>query len=150
MRRGTKIFTILAATLAVMFLSSGLLLAGSIAINGMVTVRVNETQADGTDVYVPVPAGLIYAGLAVMPLLAEDELAEMRAELGEWGPFLVAAAEAFEDCPDAVLVDVQDGDETVRIVKRGRSLDVLVDGRDGKVHVTVPAAMFRHVAKMIA
>jgi hypothetical protein len=150
MRRGTKIFTTLAAMMAVMLLGSGLLLAGTVAVNGLVTVQVDESGPDGTDVYIPVPAGLLYAGLALVPMFAGDELDEMRQEIGEWGPFLTAAAEAFEDCPDAVLVDVQDGDETVRIVKRGRALDVFVDGHDGKVHITVPAALFRHVVKAVA
>lgn len=142
MRRGAKFLTLVAATLAVLILGSGLLLAGTIAATGMVTVRVNEQGPEGTNLFVPVPAGLLYVGLAALPhILPDEELAEIRTELGELGPAIAALGEALEDCPDAVLVDVQDHGESVKVIKSGRSLLIHVnDGRD-QFRISVPAAL---------
>jgi hypothetical protein len=143
MRRGAKFLTIVAATLAVLILGSGLLLAGTIAATGLVTVRVNEQGPEGTNLYVPVPAGLLYLGLAALPhVLPDEELAEIRTELGELGPAIAALGEALEDCPDAVLVDVQERGESVRITKQGRSLLIHVDDGRDEVRISVPAALF--------
>lgn len=137
-----RFLTIVAATMLVLILGSGLLLAGTIAATGLVTVRVNEQGPEGTNLYMPVPAGFLYLGVAALPyVLSEEDLAEIRADLGEVGPAIAALGEALEDCPDAVLVDVQDHGESVRITKRGRSLLIHVDDGRDQVRISVPAAL---------
>jgi len=148
MTRPAKVLTIIAIVLLALPIGCGLLLAGSIVTSGVVTVKVNETKPGGTHLFVPVPAGLVYLGLDVLPLLDHDHgMAKARREVGAWGPAIQAAAQSLEDCPDAVLVDVQERNETVKIVKVGRTIEIRVHGDDGDVHVSLPAHVFTRVAR---
>lgn len=146
-----KLFLIAAGFFAVVLLGSGLLLAGTVAVGGLVTVKVEENRADGTNLYIPVPAALLDLGLALVP---DHELAEVQADLrrdlGDWGPAVAASLGAFADCPDGLLLEAQDGAETVRIEKRGRSFLVHVNDGETEVRVSVPARFLGRVAKMVA
>lgn len=146
-----KVFVVLAGFFAVMIVGSGLLIAGTIAVGGLVTVKVEEDRADGTNVYVPVPAALLDLGLALVP---DEEMArvqaDLREDLGDWGPAFAASLEAFEDCPDGLLLEAQDGAETVRIEKRGRSFLIHVDDGTSDVRISVPARFLGRVARMVA
>lgn len=147
MKRGLKVLTVAVAIVGMLFVSSGVLLAASVVRSGMVTVHVKEKQdGQNTNVYVPVPAGLIYGGLALAEVFAPEELAKARTEIGEAGPALAEVLRALEDCPDAVLVDVQDDDEHVQIAKRGRSFEIHVKDGESDVHVSLPAGLMSRIA----
>ncbi len=151
MSRGLKVLTVVVAIVGMLFVSSGVLLAASVVRSGVVTVHVKEKQDTGTsNVYVPVPAGLIYAGLSAAQLFAPDELAEARREIGDAGPAMAEVLRALEDCPDAVLVDVQDDDEHVQIVKRGRNFEIRVHDAEADVHVSLPAGLMSHIANTLS
>lgn len=150
MSRGLKIFVGIAVGFAVLLLGSGLLIAGTIAATGLVTVNVHD-KTEGTHVFLPVPAVALYLGLDLLPLVMDDaDLADMRRDLGDWGPFVAATVQGLADCPDGVLVDVRDRDETVRIVKEGRSFEIHVRNRDESVDISVPARVFTKVARFVA
>lgn len=146
-----KLFLVAAGFFAVIILGSGLLLAGTVAVGGLVTVKVEEQRADGTSLYIPVPAAFLDLGLALVP---DHELAEVQADLrrdlGDWGPAFAASLDAFADCPDGLLLEAQDGAETVRIEKRGRSFLVHVNDGQTEVRVSVPARFLGRMARMIA
>jgi len=151
MTRPAKVITIIAIALLALPVGCGLLLAGSLVTQGVVTVKLNETKAGGTNLYVPVPAGLLYLGLDLLPLLDRNhEMARARREMGTMGPALAAAMQSLEDCPDAVLVDIQDRGETVRIVKHGRTIEIRVHDHDGDVNISLPAHIFTRVARQFA
>src|SRR6476659_1071360 len=79
MRRGSRVFAVFAGSLAVFVMGSGLLLATT----GVATVRVKEKQADGVHLYLPVPALVLYAGSAILPLaMPPAERARIAAGLG--------------------------------------------------------------------
>jgi len=148
MTRPAKVLTIVAIAILAIPVGATLLLAGSLVAHGVVTVKVNEAKPDGTHVYVPVPAGLLYLGMDLLPLLDHNgELRKARHEMGPWAPAAAAALESFEDCPDAVLVDVRDHGETVKIVKQGRSINIEVHDHDGTVSISLPAHLFTRVAR---
>ena len=150
MSRGAKIVVGIAAGFAILLLGSGLLVAGTVAATGLVTVNVHD-KAEGTHIYLPVPAALVYLGLDLFPLLADDnDIAEMRRDMGEWGPFVSATLEGLADCPDGVLVDIRDHDETVRIVKEGNSFEIRVRSNSDSVDISVPARLFSKVARFVA
>ena len=150
MSRGMKIFVGIAVAFAVFLVGSGLLVAGTIAATGVVTVNVHD-KSDGTHVYLPVPAVALYLGMDLLPLVMDDaDLADMRRDLGDWGPFVAATLQGLADCPDGVLVDVRDRDETVRIVKEGRSFEIHVRSRDESVDISVPAGVFTKVSRFVA
>lgn len=146
-----KLFVVFAGFFVVMIVGSGLLIAGTVAVGGLVTVKIQEDRADGTNLYLPVPAALLDLGLMLVP---DEEMAEMRADLredlGDWGPAFAASLEAFEDCPDGLLLEAQDGTETVRIEKRGRSFLIHVDDGASNVRISVPARFLGRVARMAA
>jgi len=139
-------------TLAVLVVGSGTLLAASVVRGGMVTVKIHETGPRGEKhLYVPVPAALVNLGLDMVPMLTgRDVFGKVRADLGDMGPAMAAALTELEDAPDAVLVDIQDGRENVRIVKEGSSLEIQVDGPDGQVEISLPASLLGRIAREIA
>ncbi|HXO19206.1 MAG TPA: hypothetical protein VOA87_04690 [Thermoanaerobaculia bacterium] len=146
MTRGTRTFAIVAGSLAVLLVGSGLLLAATVAASGLVTVQVHEKE-DGRHFYLPVPAAFLHAGIAFLPLaIPAGERAHMRAELDCKGPALAALFREIERCPDAVLVDVLDHGQSVRFVKEGRTLTVRVRGGDADVDVSLPVSVLTHFA----
>ena len=150
MSRGAKIFVGIAAGFAILLLGSGLLVAGTIAATGLVTVNVHD-KAEGTHIYLPVPAMAVYLGMDLLPLVMDDgELAQMRRDIGDWGPFVAATLQGLADCPDGVLVDVRSRNETVRIVKEGRSFEIRVRNQHESVDISVPARLFTKVARFVA
>ena len=151
MKTTAKVMLILVAAFGTLLMGSGFLLAASIVQSGLVTVKVHESGPDGTRLYLPVPAVLVHAGLSVLPALIErDVWEEVRTDLGEWGPVAAEALRAVEDSPDAVLVEIENDRESVRIEKDGRTLEIRVrDGKDS-FEISVPASLLGRVAREIA
>ncbi len=146
-----KVLLVFVAATGILLMGSGFLLAASIVQTGLVTVKVNESGPNGTHLYLPVPAVLVHAGLAVLPALIEEDVWEdVRTDLGEWGPVAAEALRAVEDAPDGVLVEIENDREYVRIEKDGRSLEVRVrDGKDS-FEISLPASLLGRVAREIA
>lgn len=151
MKTATKVLLILAAATGILILGSGFLLAASVVHTGLVTVKINESGPDGTHLYLPVPAILVHAGMAVLPALVEEDVwEEVRTDLGEWAPVAAEVLRAVEDSPDAVLVEIENDREHVRIEKDGRTLEIRVrDGRDS-FEISLPASLLGRVAREIA
>lgn len=151
MKTAKKVLLILAAMTGILLLGSGFLLAASVVTTGMVTVKVHESGPHGAHLYLPVPAVLVHAGMTVLPaLVQEDVWEEVRTELGEWGPVAAEVLRSVEDAPDAVLVDIENAHEHVRIEKDGRMLEIRVrDGRDS-FEISLPASLLGRVAREIA
>jgi len=151
MKTAMKVLLVLVAAFGLLLMGSGFLLAASIVQSGLVTVKVNESGPHGTRLYLPVPAVLVHAGLSVLPALIEEDVwEEVRTDLGEWAPAAAEALRAVEDSPDAVLVDIENDHESVRIEKDGRTLEIRVrDGKDS-FEISVPASLLGRVAREIA
>jgi hypothetical protein len=149
MSKGAKILLAAAMTIVVLVIGSGLMLAATVARAGMVTVRVHEP---GKHIDLHLPAAVLYLGMDLLPLVLDDEdfAAEIRADLGEHRHAVAAALRELENVPDAVLVDVQDGSESVRISKRGRYLEIHVVNPEGTFDISLPAGVLGRVARVIA
>jgi hypothetical protein len=102
---------------------------------GTLRVEVREKGVNGTHVFLPVPVNLVRIGMNFVP---ERELDEARAELEPWMPAVRAILLELANGPDGTLVEVEDGAETVHIVKRGGELIIDVDTPDETVHLAVP------------
>jgi hypothetical protein len=151
MTRTAKVLTIVALALLALPVGATLLVAGSVVAHGVVTVNVQESKEGGTHLYLPVPADLLYLGMDLLPVLDQHgELARARREVGPWAPVAKAAMESLEDCPDAVLVDVQQHGQTVKIVKVGRSIEIDVHGQGDDVHISLPAHLFTRALRQFA
>ncbi len=151
MTRTAKVLTIIGLSILALPVGATLLVAGSVVAHGVVTVNVQESKAGGTHLYLPIPADLLYLGMDLLPVLDQHgELARARQEVGPWAPVAQAAMESLEDCPDAVLVDVQEHGQTVKIVKVGRSIEIDVHDAGDVVHISLPAHLFTRALRQIA
>ena len=112
----------------------------TVAATGTVQVMVNEHGPDGTKLWIPVPAILFDAALFAVPRIAPpEEMAEARAEIEPYLPALRQMADALEDLPNAVLVEVESPTEHVRISKSFGTFYIEVHDQDADVSVQVPA-----------
>jgi hypothetical protein len=137
----TKILIGFTAGLVGLFSACGIaLLQGGIA-----TVYVEEGDFW---IYVPVPVTAVEVALNFVP---EPEIAEVRRELEEAKEILPAVLEALRECPDAVFVEVESGDDRVWIEKRNGSLIIKVRSSDDtNVHVRVPIRGACRVVEKVA
>ena len=151
MRRSAKILLVLATACAVLMIGSGVLLAASVVRAGTLRVKIHEPGPEGLNVNVAIPAAVVHLGLSVLPWMLDDDVtAKIRTDLGEHRHAVAAALRELEDVPDAVLVDVENATEKVRISKEGRSLQIFVDNADGKFEITLPASLLGRIAREIA
>ncbi|HEX2224997.1 MAG TPA: hypothetical protein VHN15_12405 [Thermoanaerobaculia bacterium] len=155
MSLGLKILTVVLGVFAVLFVGAGLALATTVVRAGMVTLEVQERH--GEDLHLAIPAGLLYAGLALAPSMSEEVEAEferarreIELELGGMGPDLAALLQDLEDCPDAVLLEARSPGEHVRIEKRGRNLTIHVRDAGSNVNISIPAALMSRLAGAVS
>ncbi len=151
MSKGAKVLLAIATTFVVLLIGSGVLLAASVVRAGTMRVKIQEPGRHGTNVDLAIPAAVVHLGLNVLPWVMNGDLsAEIRTDLGEYGPAVAAALQELEDAPDAVLVDIRDASEHVRITKEGRSLEISVDNAEGQFEITLPASLLGRIAREIA
>lgn len=113
-----------------------LTLAGAAFISaGTVQISVREKGPDGFSISLPVPVNLASSALSFIP---ENEMEEIRAEIGPWMPVVEVVLDELSRCPDGRLIEVEDDRETVSVVKRGGRLVIDVDTRDETVHLSLP------------
>jgi hypothetical protein len=135
------------AKLGVGVLGTALVGGAALSSEGFIHVKVHENQADGTHLNLIVPAAAVPIALSFVP---GDNLRDASKELREYMPIIDAAIPALRECPDGVLVEVQDATDHVLITKSGGSvlIDVTDPGED--VHVSVPLRAAQHALHEIA
>jgi hypothetical protein len=122
-------------TAGVILLSIPLLLLGLVAGTGLVVVDVKPS--DGPRIVLPVPLFLAHAALAFAPERAtEVEI----PELGEYSEIAARLVAELRDCDDAILVEVDDGNDHVLIEKIGGELAIEVSSDREQVSVRIPLA----------
>lgn len=120
--------------------------AGYVAHTGIATVSVENASPDGGRILVPVPMAVAHVALAAMP---DEELEELRREVGPYAPVLVTLAEELEDTPDCVLVEVIDHHNRVVIRKEGRKLRIDVTSGAERVRVKVPIRSLSRITEQV-
>jgi hypothetical protein len=137
------------ATAILVFVGAGIFMLATVVFQtGILYVEVQEKKPDGHHLYIPVPVVLAHAAVACVP---DKELREVRAELTPRKDLIVAACNAFSDCPDGAFVEYTNGNqEHVTVAKRGRYLTVDVNSRDEKVKVRVPIWSVRNLVTQLA
>lgn len=113
-----------------------LLTAIFIGATGVVVVDVKEGGPDGHHFMIPVPLALAQAALSFAP--AEARYVEC-PDFAPYRDLTLRILEELDSIPDAVLVEVEDGNEHVLIRKEGKNLRVnVVDGADQVVDCKIP------------
>jgi hypothetical protein len=121
----------------------GLLAAAVYASGGVVTVKV-DNRDEGIRFTVPVPSVIVSAAVATADqFVPEEEMMQIQAQIGDWGPYVEGLLEALVETPDAVLVEVFDHGEHVVVRKSGGLLKVEVNGADISVQVSIPARLVK-------
>jgi hypothetical protein len=116
--------------------------------SGSVRLAVHENRTDGVDLAVTLPGALVNAAIALIPMPA-DLVLEPRWE--GMLPALRSVADQLATMPDAVIVDVDDHGDRVRVAKVGRELVIRVLSREERVEIALPIESVRRlVAKLEA
>lgn len=102
---------------------------------GTVRIDVHEAGSAGSDVSVRVPGAIVNAAIALLP---EPRIVEFDTQFAEFAPALLAISEHLEKMPDAVLVDVREGGESVRVERAGSEIVVRVSSGDERVEIAIP------------
>jgi hypothetical protein len=115
---------------------------------GFIHVAVDDHGGDPISIRIAVPAVLAGAALTVAPhAMPAEARAEVRHELERYQPLLRELAAELERCPDATLVEVEDGTDHVVVRKEGNSLIIRVRSDDADVDVQVPVALAGHALR---
>ena len=127
----------------------GVALVGGAAVSseGFIHVQVHEKHPGGADLKVVVPAAIVPVTLSFVP---RHHLANAAENLREYLPIVDTAMPALENCPDGVLVEVDDGKDHVEVAKGGDSLVVDVNDPEEVVHVSVPLRAAQNSIHQIA
>lgn len=152
-----RLTIVLVGILAVLVLGAGILVAGTVASTGMLTVRVHESGPAGVNLYIPVPANLVEATIEVAPVFArvagssdlDRELDRVRAEIEPWLPALDRMLGEVHRMPDVTLVRVVGPNEYVAVEKRGDSLEVRVEEPGTRVDVVVPLRILDSLQRLL-
>jgi hypothetical protein len=122
-------------TAGVLLLSIPLLLLGLVAGTGLLLIDVKPSE--GPRIVIPVPLFLARAAMGFAP----REAIELDVpELAEYARVASRLLAELEKCDDAVLVEVEDGKDSVRIEKLGDEIAVEVQSGEEEVSLHLPLA----------
>ncbi|MBZ5551831.1 MAG: hypothetical protein LAO21_03855 [Acidobacteriia bacterium] len=102
---------------------------------GAVRVSVDEKRPDGHHIHLIAPAAAIPIGIRFVP---DRALRHASSEVRPWLPAIEVAVTELEKYRDFTLVEVEDGQDHVKIRKIGPSMVIDVDSTDATVHVSFP------------
>ena len=126
-------------------LAGSAILAGSYVVEqGAVRVSVDENFPDGHHVHLIVPAAVVPLAVAFVP---QREMSRAGHDAGRFMPAVRAACESLSRQADFELVNVQDGEQHVRIAKQGDLVVVDVEDESETVHVSVPLKTIDKIAR---
>lgn len=133
---------------ALLFLTgTTVVMGGVVTYNaGAVRVSVDEKKPGGSHVHLIVPAVMVPP---VLDLVPEEKLRDQLAQARPWLPVIRIACRELARTPDAVLVEVVNPREHVKISHRGGSLRVDVDSDEESVHIAVPLQMVHAIAEKL-
>jgi len=111
---------------------------------GVIRVDVDEHREGGQRVHFWVPATVVAAGMHFVPA---EKMRGSAAQVKAYLPVLREVSKELEKYPDVELVDVESGQDHVRVAMVEGKLRIDAVSEDGDVvHVSVPAAVLRDVA----
>jgi len=113
---------------------------------GTVRVDVDEHHDGGTHVHVWAPAAVVPMALHFVP---DRNLQQVCQHSEEWAPLARIAAHELSRYPNTTFVEVEDGEQHVKVSTVGSKIQVDVDGPDENIHVAVPLVMIDDVISQL-
>lgn len=128
---------------AALGLGSTVVLAGAYTMReGVIRIDVDEFRSGGSHVHMWVPAAAVPMALHLVPSKHMDHMTHQAREAM---PILRAFVKELKKYPDAEFVQVDDGDQHVRMRTVGGRLQIDVDAPDEKVHVLCPLSTIEDI-----
>jgi len=132
---------------AALGLGGTLVLAGAYTMReGVIRIDVDEYRSGGSHVHMWVPAAAIPMAMHFVP---EKHLHHAAYEAREAMPILHAFVKELKKYPDAEFVQIDDGDQHVRMCTHGGKLQIDVDAPDQRVHVLCPLSTIEDVTSQL-
>jgi len=114
---------------------------------GVIRVDVDEFRDGGSHVHFWAPAAAVPMAMHFVP---KQHLRGASARANECLPLIQTLTAEMRKYPDTTFVEVEDGEEHVKISTIGRKIQIDVDGPEEKVHVAVPLSTINDVAEQLA
>jgi hypothetical protein len=128
---------------AALGLGGTLVLAGAYTMReGVIRIDVDEFRSGGSHVHMWVPAAAVPMAMHLVP---DKHWRHATDHAREAMPILHALVKELKKYPDAEFVQVDDGDQHVRMRTVGGRLQIDVDAPDQKVHVLCPLSTIEDV-----
>jgi len=114
---------------------------------GVIRVDVDEHRGGGSHVHFWVPAAAVPMAMHLVP---KRHFREIPAEASDCLPLLRIVTSELRRYPNTTFVDVQDGNDHVRVATNGSKIQIDVVNDEENVHVAVPLSTINDVANQLA
>jgi hypothetical protein len=129
-------------------LTSTIVVAGVYTFHeGVIRVDVDEHRDGGSHVHFWVPAAAVPMAMHFVP---KRHFREIPAEAADCLPLLRMVTSELRRYPNTTFVDVQDGNDHVRVATNGSKIQIDVVNDEENVHVAVPLSTINDVANQLA
>jgi hypothetical protein len=129
-------------------LTSTIVVAGVYTFHeGVIRVDVDEHRDGGSHVHFWVPAAAVPMAMHFVP---KRHFREIPAEASDYLPLLRTVTSELRRYPNTTFVDVQDGNDHVRVATNGSKIQIDVVNDEENVHVAVPLSTINHIANQLA
>jgi len=129
-------------------LTSTIVVAGVYTFHeGVIRVDVDEHRDGGSHVHFWVPAAAVPMAMHFVP---KRHFREIPAEAADCLPVLRIVTSELRRYPNTTFVDVQDGNDHVRVATNGSKIQIDVVNDEENVHVAVPLSTVSDVANQLA
>ena len=129
-------------------LTSTIVVAGVYTFHeGVIRVDVDEHRDGGSHVHFWVPAAAVPMAMHFVP---KRHFREIPAEASDCLPLLRIVTSELRRYPNTTFVDVQDGNDHVRVATNGSKIQIDVVNDEENVHVAVPLSTINDVANQLA
>jgi hypothetical protein len=144
MSAGTRLLLAILLGIAVLTAGTGAAAAYAWHQAGTFRLSVHDAGGEGSNLSMSLPGALVDAVITLCPVPEGLGPDGVRSRLDGFEPLLRTVAEEIGRMPDAVIVDVRDGRDRVRITKQGDEILVRVVSDVERVEIDLPVRSFRH------
>jgi hypothetical protein len=114
---------------------------------GTIRIDVDEHRDGGSHVHFWVPAAAVPMAMHFVP---KEHLREASSHSSEFLPLIQVVTKELRRYPDTTFVEVESGDDHVRVGTIGGKLEIDVVNPEENVHVAVPLSTVNDVAAQLA
>jgi hypothetical protein len=114
---------------------------------GVIRINVDEHKTGGSHLHLIAPAAVVPMALHFVP---KDKLREALRDAKPYLPVVETLTHELQRYPNTTFVDVEDGDDHVKISTIGDKIQIDVVNPEENVHLTIPLAMVNDVAAQLA